>query len=143
MFGKLKNNLQNQWTRFQNKKYMEAVIAGCTLVAAADGNIDSSEKQKMLNLMQRLPELQVYEAAEIAKLFKHFVELLDFDTAIGKEEIFKTISQIKDNQDESRMVVRICCSIGEADGDFDADEKAVIIELCHHLGLDPAQFELT
>ncbi|MGP4022500.1 TerB family tellurite resistance protein [Actinomadura sp. 3N407] len=32
--------------------------------------------------------------------------------------------------------------IGGADGDFDDNEKAVVREACHAVGLPPAEFEL-
>ena len=41
-----KDKLQSEVQKFKNKSFAEGVIAGCALVAAADGSIDSSEKQK-------------------------------------------------------------------------------------------------
>ena len=34
--------------QFANKDFMEAVAAGCAMIASADGNISSDEKQKMV-----------------------------------------------------------------------------------------------
>ncbi len=47
-----KKNLSDQVKKFKNKDFMDAVVAGCAVVAAADGSIDAAEKQKM---GERLP----------------------------------------------------------------------------------------
>ena len=46
--GEARNKLATEVGKFKNREFMEACVAGCGLVAAADGNIDSSEKQKMM-----------------------------------------------------------------------------------------------
>jgi tellurite resistance protein TerB len=39
-------------------------------------------------------------------------------------------------------MVRVCCAIGAADGNFDNDEKAVVSKICTELGLNPKDFDL-
>lgn len=45
-FDNAKNSLTDSVKRFKNKDFLDAVIAGCALVAYADGHIDSAEKQR-------------------------------------------------------------------------------------------------
>lgn len=42
-----KQGLTDQVKKFKNKEFLDAVVAGCAIVAAADGSVDSNEKQKM------------------------------------------------------------------------------------------------
>ena len=39
-------------------------------------------------------------------------------------------------------MVRVCCAIGAADGNFDDDEKAVVRKICAELNLNPKDFDL-
>ncbi|MDE7064916.1 MAG: TerB family tellurite resistance protein, partial [Desulfovibrionaceae bacterium] len=57
-------------------------------------------------------------------------------------ECLQVISRLKKRPDEARLVIRVCCAIGAADGNFDDDEKAVVREICAELGQNPADFQL-
>lgn len=129
-------------SKFKNKAFMEAVVAGCALVAAADGSIDSSEKQKMAGFMERSDELKHFDMRKVIEVFNKTAGDFEFDHAIGKASALKTIGKIKGNEEQSRLLVRIVCAIGAADGDFDADEQAVVREIARELGLNPADFDL-
>ena len=56
--------------------------------------------------------------------------------------IIKVISKMKKKSDEARLLVRVCCAVGTADGDFDENEKRVVTEICQELGLNPGEFDL-
>jgi tellurite resistance protein TerB len=43
---------------------------------------------------------------------------------------------------QAQLVIRVCCAIGAADGDFDEKEKVVVRRMCSELGLSPADFDL-
>src|SRR3989338_9969776 len=47
-----RTRLAEEIGKFKNREFMEAVVAGCALVAAADGDISASEKQKMVGFIQ-------------------------------------------------------------------------------------------
>jgi tellurite resistance protein TerB len=135
-------NLQNEVKRFQSRNFMEATVAGCALVAAADGVIKPEEKQKMAGFIQRNDALKVFDMSKVIQAFEKYAQGLEFDIQIGKGEALKAISKIKKNSDEARLLVRVCCAIGAADGEFDADEKNVVREICRELNLDPNEFGL-
>jgi len=132
--------IKDSFKRFMNKNFMDAAVAGCALVAVADGKIDAAEKQKMVGLMQHIEELKVFPVEDVVSTFNKFVDILQFDEFIGKEELFKVLRKIKGNEDESKMVVRMCCSIGAADGNFDDDEKVIVRRICEELNLDVSRF---
>lgn len=135
--------LQAQVARFQNREFLEATVAGCALVAAADGNISSDEKQKMMGFMELSPELKVFHANDVVTAFKRNADLLSFDFQIGKMDALKTIGKLAHNTDAARVMVRVCCLIGAADGNFDDDEKRAVVEICNTLQIDPKEFGLT
>lgn len=139
---KARSALSAEVSKFQNRSFMEAVVSGCALVAAADGSIDSSEKQKMISFLERSDELKHFDVREVIEVFKKSTEDFEFDAAIGKANAFRLIGKIKGKEDQARLLVRVVCAIGAADGDFDQDERAVVREIALELGLKPEEFDL-
>lgn len=129
-------------SKFKNKDFLEAVVAGCAMVAAADGSIDSAEKSKMTGFINRNEALKVFDMGQVIARFTYYAEGFAFDFNVGKAECIKAISKIKKNPEEARIMVSVCCAIGSADGDFDEDEKNSVREICRALDLDPKDFQL-
>ncbi|WP_052646838.1 tellurite resistance TerB family protein [Paenibacillus terrae] len=111
----LKQGLKDQVTKFKNKNFLDAVVAGCAIVAAADGSIDSQEKQKMTGYIGRSEELKIFEISSVIVRFNHYVDNYDFDPMIGKVEAIKSISKFKGKPDIAKVIVSVCCAIGAAD----------------------------
>jgi tellurite resistance protein TerB len=139
---KARAGLTAEVSKFKNRSFMEAVVAGCALVAAADGNITSDEKQKMAGFIQRADELKHFKMSDVIAVFNKTAEDFEFDHAIGKAAAMQTISKIKGKEGQDRLLIRVVCAIGAADGDFDDNEKSIVREICSELGLNPADFDL-
>lgn len=137
-----RDKLTAEASKFKNRSFMEAVVNGCALVAAADGSIDASEKQKMAGFIERADELKHFEMRQVIEVFQKAAGDFEFDHAIGKASALKTIGKIKGNDEQCRLLVRVVCAIGAADGDFDDKEKAIAAEIARELGLNPADFDL-
>ena len=137
-----RSRLAAETSKFKNRAFMEAVVNGCALVAAADGSIDSSEKQKMAGFIQRADELKHFDMSEVIKVFQKAASDFEFDHEIGKASALQNIAKVKGKDDQSRLLVRVVCAIGAADGNFDPSEKAVVSQIARELGLDPAEFDL-
>ena len=140
--GEARNKLATEVGKFKNREFMEACVAGCGLVAAADGSIDSSEKQKMMKFIQQSEELKVFDAKDVITVFNKVTESFEFDNEIGKAEALKIIGKLRSKPDAARLMVRVCCAIGSADGDFDEKEKQVIREMCRDLDIPAEDFGL-
>ncbi|ULO07285.1 tellurite resistance TerB family protein [Paenibacillus sp. 19GGS1-52] len=137
-----KNGLSDQVKKFKNKDFMNAVVAGCALVAAADGKITEAEKNKMAGYMNISNELKVFDMKEVINQFNFYVSNFDFSPEIGKQEALKSISKFSSKPEVGRVIVGVCSAIGAADGDFDEHEKAVVRNICSVLGLNPGEFSL-
>lgn len=140
--NKTRDRLAAEASKFKNRSFMEAVVSGCALVAAADGDISADEKQKMAGFIQRADELKHFEMRQVIEVFNKAAGDFEFDAAIGKASALQTIGKIKGKDDQARLLVRVICAIGAADGDFDANEQAVVREICVDLGLIPTDFDL-
>ena len=137
----IQGSMSQEMSRFRNKDLMEAVMAGCALVAAADGNVSREEKEKMLGFVRNSEALKHYDQNAVIASFQKHIGKMEFDFTIGKIESLKVIGKIK-KTDEARLLVRVCCAIGSADGSFDAEERKMVREICQELGLDPTEFDV-
>lgn len=137
-----RSRLTAEVSKFKNRTFMEATVAACALVAAADGTISAQEKQKMAGFMRNSDELKHFAMPDVIAFFEKVVGNFDFDAAIGKAEALKVIGRLRGNEEQARVMVRVACAIGASDGSFDEAEKAVIRTVCLELGLKPADFDL-
>ncbi|MEO5348730.1 MAG: tellurite resistance TerB family protein [Magnetococcus sp. YQC-3] len=139
--AQLQSSLNQEMTRYKNRALMEGILAGCALVAAADGSVSGTEKQKMLGFIQNSDALKVYSTSEVVDSFQRHLGKFEFDFALGKAEAMAVIAKVKESA-EARLLVRVCCAIGASDGSFDEQEKGVVREICRELGINPADFDL-
>lgn len=137
-----RDKLAAEVSKFKNREFMEAVVAGCALVSAADGDVSSEEKQKMAGFIQNSNELKAFDMKDVIRAFKDTCDKFEFDAAIGRAEALKTVGKLRGKPDAARLLVRVCCAIGAADGAFDESERAVCRTICNELGLNPGDFDL-
>lgn len=138
----LNTQLATKTSQFKNKEFANGAMAMCALVAAADGTIDPSERQKVAALIASNQALSHFPPAELQEKFNWYCDKLSGDFDFGKVEATATIGKLKSKPDQARAVIQIGIIIGGADGTFDDHEKAVVRTACHGVGIDPAEFEL-
>ncbi|MDY0134085.1 MAG: tellurite resistance TerB family protein [Atribacterota bacterium] len=136
------DNLQTEIGRFRNKELMEGIVAGCAIVAYADGFVSPEEKQKMVGFIKQSDALKVFEIEKVIETFNKYLTKFEFDFQIGKGEALASITRLKSKPDQGQLLVRVCMAIGAADGNFDPKERDAVIMICHELGLNPKNFEL-
>ncbi|MET9480705.1 tellurite resistance TerB family protein [Streptomyces sp. NPDC087420] len=138
--------MQTQLTAKKNDlksgAFRDASMAMCALVAAADGSVDPSERQRVASLIASNEVLQNFPAADLQRRFDAALDKLAADFAFGKVGILQEIGKAKKKPAEARAVIQIGIVIGGADGDFDKDEQAVVREACFALDLAPHEFDL-
>ncbi|MFE9107953.1 tellurite resistance TerB family protein [Actinomadura geliboluensis] len=148
-WDKLRESTQTMQTQLLSKKnelksgaFRDASMAMCALVAAADGSVDPSERQRTASLIASNEVLQNFPADDLQRRFNDYVSKLTADFDFGKVSVLQDIGKTKKKPAEARAVIQIGIVIGGADGHFDDQEKAIVREACFAVGLDPAEFEL-
>uniref|UniRef100_A0A6M3IYU9 Putative tellurite resistance proteib n=1 Tax=viral metagenome TaxID=1070528 RepID=A0A6M3IYU9_9ZZZZ len=144
IFEKVKNfgeECINELKTMANKDLLEGVMAASVWVASANGEFKTEEKQKLLGYIGRSAELKVFKRKDVLDSFQRFASEFEFDQGIAEEKVKSAIMKIKD-ENQARMLVRLCCAIGSADGDFDKSEKDVVKKICSILRLSPNNFGL-
>ncbi|MCG8968940.1 MULTISPECIES: tellurite resistance TerB family protein [Streptomyces] len=122
--------------------FRDASMAMCALVAAADGTVDPSERQRVAQLIATNDVLQNFPADDLRRRFEDNLNKLTADFAFGKVSVLQEVAKAKKKPAEARAVIQIGIVIGGADGDFDKDERAVVRDACFTLDLPPHEFDL-
>ncbi|MBK8510434.1 MAG: tellurite resistance TerB family protein [Candidatus Competibacteraceae bacterium] len=141
-YAEVTANLKTEVSKIKNKTFLESVVAGCALVAHADGVVRPEEKQKMMGFLRNSDVLSVFDPQEIIGIFDKYSKQFEFDHQIGQASALQVVAKLKGKDSESRLMVRVCCAIGAADGNFDDQEKAVVRAICNELGLNAKDFDL-
>jgi len=135
-----KRKAQELFTRYKSQDVLEAVVAACALVSMADGYLDATERQKMIEFVNSSEELRVFDSNKVIQRFNYFVSRIEADRMIGRAEAFRALGKIRSKPEIARLVARYCIAIGYADGNFDHNEMQMVSDICRELGLNPGEF---
>jgi tellurite resistance protein TerB len=140
--SQINDSLQTNISKFKNNDFADASMAICALIAAADGTINTDERQKTTALIISNETLKIFPASELKQKFDFYCEKLSQDFDFGKIEAIQAIAKLDKKLDQGRAVIQIGIIIGGADGNFDKDEKKVVKEACYAVGINPGEFDL-
>ncbi|XJZ25771.1 TerD family protein [Bacillota bacterium Lsc_1132] len=135
-----KRRAQELFQRYKSQDVLDAVVAGCALVSMADGQLDPSERQKMLEFVNQSDELRVFDTQKVIQKFNLLVSKIEYDQSVGRAEAFRALGKVRTKPEIARLIARYCIAIGYADGHFDQSEKQMVNDICRELGLNPAEF---
>lgn len=139
----LQEGISTEVAKFKNRDFLDGAMALCAWVAAADGNVSSEEKSKMIGYVKQSDSLKVFDQNLVIERFTYFADKFEFDASIGQGEALEAIQKaVSKNPSCARTLIQVGIAIGRADGDFDTDEKAVISRACKALELDPSEFDV-
>lgn len=127
-------------SKYMGQDLLEAVVAGCALVAMADGHVDNLEREKVISYFSSSEELRAFDISQVSTRFSHYVQQLERDNMIGRAEALRAVGKLGQKPEAARLLVRICCAIGYADGEFSDIEKRVVADICQELHLSPSEF---
>lgn len=127
----------------QNKDFLEAVCAGSALVAAADGEIEDSERTKVVSIITNHAQLsKLYDRNTIEQTAEAmFKKAKD---ASGRQSLAREMDDIKNRPDGATMcedVYLIALDIAAADGEIEPEEQAVLEKIAKRLNVDTSKFD--
>lgn len=128
--------------RAQNEHLMEGIVAGCALVAYADGWVTEEERVRMLGLIRGFEPIAAFGLDDVATTFESMTARFASDQKAGEQAALEAVAQLKGAGRYPELLVEACCAIAAADGGFDAEERLAAIRICETLGLNPAEFGL-
>ncbi len=133
------NSVNAELKKFRSKDLLQAIVAGSTMIAYADGVVSAAEKQKLLGFVRTSEQLSVFESDKVIEAFTLHLARFEFDAIIGAGEALQKIAIFK-GKPESQLIVRVCVAIANADGNFDDNEKKALAQICQILDLDIKNF---
>ena len=131
--GKALGGLFRSAKKVENRDLMEAIVGGNLLIAAADGEIEKEETQKIERLVRSNDNLKHF-GSEIPKVIQKFTDWLESDFQLGYARIVKEIKDVAHNDDDVQEVMLNMLAVAKADGEIEAGERKVIEELARELG---------
>ncbi len=138
----MSSSLKTSVAKFKNKEFSDACIAMCALIAAADGTVDATERQKTAALIMNNDILKIFPADDLRSKFDEYCNKLGTDYDFGKISLIQVLGKLQNKPDQARAVIQIGIVIGGADGNFDQAERKIVKEACHAVKLNPAEFDL-
>lgn len=120
--------------KLENRDLMQAIVGGCLLVAAADGEISKNESAQV-DLQIRANKNLEHFGSEITTTVNLFTEQLQAGFRLGKMNIMREIADIKNSPMDAEEVFVNMLTVAEGDGDISEPEQKVLVEIGTLLGL--------
>lgn len=131
--------LQAELQKFKSKDLLVAISAGAVMVAYADGEVSSSEKQKLLGYIRGSEQLQVFGTDQVIDVFSKQLNQFEFDTHIATGEALQKISAFA-GKPEAHLIAQVCIAIAKADGRLETAEVRAVENICNALGLSASAY---
>lgn len=127
----------------QDAGLMEGVVAGCAVVAYADGWVTVEERRRMLGLIRGFEGMDAFHVSEVEHQFDAVTNWFAEDHDDGERRALALVEKLRGRNEDAELLVQACCTIAAADGGFDAEERQAARRICEVLELDPARFDLS
>lgn len=125
--------------KLENRDLMQAIVGGCLLVAAADGEISKNESAQV-DLQIRANKNLEHFGSEITNQVNLFTEQLQAGFRLGRMNIMREIADIKNNPLDAEEVFVNMLTVAEGDGNISPEELKVLAEVGQALGLRVKDF---
>ena len=140
--GRSREDLSGEVHRARNEHLMEGIVAGCALVAYADGWVTDDERDRMLGLIRGFEPIAAFGLHDVETTFEVLTTRFAADQEDGERAALAAVARVKGADRYPALLVETCCAIADADSGFDAEERGAAIRVCEVLGLDPEAFGL-
>ncbi|MFZ5938735.1 tellurite resistance protein [Pseudomonas putida] len=125
--------------KLENRDLMQAIVGGCLLVAAADGEISKNEAAQ-IDIQIRANKNLEHFGQEITATVNLFTEQLQAGFRLGRMNIMREIADIKNNPLDAEEVFVNMITVAEGDGNISPEELKVLADVGVQLGLRPKDF---
>ena len=131
-----------QLERHRNRPFLEATMAACAIVAAADGEISFGERIRTDQILDALDSLKVFDSHEAVDLFNKFANAILSTPKEGRERAIATLKVVSDDPEKSALLMRIFMAICEIGETKSLVKQIEVVMLCGLLGIEPNDFGL-
>jgi tellurite resistance protein len=131
-----------QAARGENMDILEAYCAGGALMATADGQVEDSEKSKVIRILVSSKDLKgLFDASVVERTFDNYAKKA-VDSA-GRQELIEEFDDLKRMGDSQKLRDRIflfCKDVAKADGEIEPTEQKRLDVIARLLDVDASKF---
>lgn len=121
--------------KLENRDLLQGVVYGCFYVAAADGEIEPAELDKIDRLLRNEPKLQGF-GAELGNLIdKAKADFNEGGARIIRMNAERELGDLAHTPADAETVINFMLTIAEADGEIEAADVAVLERAAAKLNL--------
>ena len=128
--------------RFQNRNFLEALMAVAALAALADGEYSLAEKYRAEELLSEIPIFDVFDLSEAMEILDDDVFELRSDRVAATRALEARVAAYAVDPDRARTLLRAAHVIITSDGVATASERAEFERLARLLDQDPGELAL-
>ena len=121
---------------------LDSVMAGCAIIAHADGGVAVEERERMMSLIYRFEPLRAFDRATLADSFERATFDFEADRHAGERNALLVVGQLRERRRYAVALLRTCQAIASGDGVIDAQEWQALVRICKSLDLDPVDYDL-
>lgn len=140
-FGKKLFGAKKAVKKLENRDLMQAIVGGCLLVAAANGEISKQESAQIDKQIRANKNLEHF-GSEITATVNLYTEQLEASFRIGRMNVIREIRDIANNPNDAEEVFVNMLAVAEGDGEVYEAELKVLREIGAVLGLRLKDFGL-
>jgi len=140
MFGFMKKlkgagtELANKSVKAENKDLMEAMVGAATLIAYADGELEDEEITAIAGIIENSKALEAF-GTEPMQEFDKLCKVFESGYRMGRLNTMREIADVKDNKEDSEMVLVMAIEVAFADGECEPAEEKELKTIAQKLGL--------
>lgn len=137
LLKKWKDKLTGSVKKLSGRKdFLEAVCAGCALVAAADGEISDDEIKAATKAVTSNPTLTAaFKPGDIDKTIDGMLKRAQSGRS-GRMGLYKEIDDLAADAEMGEMVYLVALDVAEADGSIGDKEKEVLSNIAKKFGIN-------
>lgn len=128
--------------RFQNRGFLEAVMAVAALAAMADDEYGIAEKYRAEELLSEIPVFDVFDLSEAMEILDEDIHALRTDRPAAVRDLEARVRAFANVPDKARTLLRTAHAIITCDGDITTAERAEFERLARLLKQDIAALAL-
>ncbi|MEQ8399251.1 tellurite resistance TerB family protein [Thalassobaculum sp.] len=128
--------------RFQNRSFLEAVMAVAALAAMADDEYGIAEKYRAEELLSEIPVFDVFDLSEAMEILDEDIHALRTDRPAAVRDLEARVRAFANVPDKARTLLRTAHAIITCDGDITTAERTEFERLARLLKQDIAALAL-
>lgn len=135
LFGKKSREARAAIGNLENRDLMQAIVYGCFYVAAADGDLEQAEVDKIDRLLRNNPKLANFGPELNNTIEKAKADFLEGGARVIRMNAQRELADVKHNPTDAETVLVMMITTAEADGEIEPAETEALERSAGILGL--------